>query len=300
MKETFGIAFAGGGAKSLTQIAFIEWLQKNKIQIDYVSGTSAGALMASLFAMGLTSEQIKEEVSEALKMIDSHKYMNLSGLNVLFSNVKHGIVDASWLEDIIDNICKKYKIHHISDVKTPLAITSVDLYTGELIVFVSHPSLYTSTHRRTKVISDITLARAVRASMSFPLVFGSLEYENMALIDGGVRMNCPLPMLKDYGADKTISVTMRGKIDSDANIIKKMEVMSRVYEVMSREAEYRYAEDADYHLNVPLPSIELFDTQASDQMYKYGKKTVMEHEERLNEFFKRKSIIKRFLDNLGK
>lgn len=294
MKNKRGIAFAGGGVKSVAQIALIDWLEKNHAHVDVVSGTSAGAFIAALFAMGLSSKEILMEIEEALLTIEQENLMHISATKLIFNrSVAHGVIDGLWLEKIIDNICKKYGVKHISDVKTPLAITAVDLYTGELIVFVSHPHLYSSTHRRTKVISDVSLSKAIRASMSFPLIFGSVSFEDKSLIDGGVRMNCPIPMLKDYGCDVTLGITMRGDIDSEKEITKKLDVANRVFELMSREAEFRHISKADLIFNVPLPSVNIFDTEITQKIYEYGLKEATLKNDDLLAFFKPKSFLQK-------
>lgn len=296
MKDNLGIAFAGGGVKSVSQIALIEWLQQENLKADVISGTSAGAFIATLYALGLDAQTILEELEEALLIIETENLMHVSASKILFNrNVKHGIIDAAWLEFLIEQVCSKYDAKNIRDVKIPLAITAVDIYTGELIVFVSHPEKYHSTHRRTKVITDIPLSKAIRASMSFPLVFGSVHYQDHYLIDGGIRMNCPVPMLEDYGATKTLAITMRGEIDSEKPIDKKLDVASRVFELMSREAEYRHVIKADYHLNVPLPPVNIFDTQVTRKIFGYGVQTIEKEHEELKNFMKPKSFLRKLL-----
>lgn len=288
----YGIAFSGGGAKSIAQVAFIEYLELHNKEINFVSGTSAGSLIAALFSMGLNSQEILFELKDALYTIDNEKLLYPTPKDFIFNKqVKHGILDATWLENLIDRIVHKYNIHELSDVKIPLAITSVDLYTGELIVFVSHPHLYNNTHPRTKVISDSSLAQAIRASMSFPLVFGSMEYEDHSLIDGGVRMNCPIPMLKDYGADKTLAITMRGALDEKTPLEKKLAVANRVFELMSREAENRHVIKSDLVFNVPLGPLNIFDTQITDFIFNEGRKALIEQSDAIEAFFKPTHIL---------
>lgn len=297
MKETIGIAFSGGGAKSIAQIALIEYLENKHIQADFVSGTSAGSLVATLYAMGLKSDVILDEIRAALLTIEEHRLLKISTLDILKSrHVAHGIIEASWLEKLVESITSKYGMHHLSDVKIPLAITAVDIYTGELVIFVSHPHLYNNNHPRSQVISNVNLAQAIRASMSFPLVFGSFNYEDFYLIDGGIRMNCPVPMLRDYGADKTLAITMRGRIDNEQHIEKALEVANRVFELMSREAEERHVGKADCVFNVPLEAVDIFDTKITDVILQKGREAVMSEKASLDAFFKPKTFLQKILN----
>lgn len=288
MRKDVGVAFAGGGIKALSQIAMIEWMENQNKTPYCVSGTSAGAMISALVSMGLNADEIFSEIKEAVIEIEQRKILKVSGRELLFNRTfKHGLIDNRKMESLITKICDKHGFKHIQDVTIPLAITAVDLYTGNLIVFVSHPHLYHNTHRRTQVISDISLAKAISASMSFPMVFGSVDYEDMALIDGGVRMNAPIPMLKDYGAKKTLAITMRGEIAFDEPLNRSIEVISRVYDLLSREAEYRHTSQADYLLNVPVVVDNIFDLEAADRIYEQGKSVIEDQEHILKTFFKK-------------
>ena len=296
MIKKYGFAFAGGGIKSLSQLAVLKYLEENNIKPYAVSGTSAGSLVAALVAMGLNTEEILSEIEDALIEIEKHKVFKVSGKELLFNkDLKHGFLDGIKVEQILDGICEKHNIKHISEVKMPLAITAVDLFTGELIVFVSHPNLYHNTHDRTRVIKDISLSKAIRASMSFPLVFGSMDFEDYALIDGGVRMNCPVPMLRDYGVDKTFAITMRDETTDASHIKKTVEVAARVFEIISTEAEKIYAHSADFLLNIPVGSPNIFDTKIAELIIKKGEIAVGENRLEIDAFFTEK---KSFFDKL--
>lgn len=294
-----GIAFSGGGIKSISQIALVGWLEDNGIVPDCVAGTSAGSLIAAMLAMGLDAQTIKEEVKAALIEIEERHIMKVSGIDLLFNKeLKHGMIDAQRIEGLIQEICDKYAFNHISEAKIPLAITAVDLYTGELIVFVSHPHLYKNTHRRTQVISDISFAKAMRASMTFPLIFASTFFEERYLIDGGVRMNCPVPMVKDYGASKVMAVTMRDAIHETEPLDKTLQVVNRIYDLMSREAEYRNILDADLILNLPVSPVNIFDVSMGESIYDLGVETILQEKDALDAFFKPRSLsskIRRFI-----
>lgn len=286
-----GIAFSGGGIKSISQIALIGWLEDNGIAPDCVAGTSAGSLIAAMMAMGLDAQTIKDEVMAALIEIEERHIMKVSGIDLLFNKeLKHGMINAQRIEGLIQEICDKYEFNHISEAKIPLAITAVDLYTGELIVFVSHPHLYKNTHRRTQVISDISFAKAMRASMTFPLIFASTQFEERYLIDGGVRMNCPVPMVKDYGVSKVMAVTMRDVIHETDTLDKTLQVVNRVYDLMSREAEYRNVLDADLILNLPVSPENIFDVSMGESIYELGLDTINKESDNLVMFFKPESL----------
>lgn len=285
----YGVAFAGGGVKSLSQLPFISYLQNNKIEISAVSGTSAGSLVATLVALGLEADIIIDEIKNALVEIEKERVFKLSGRDIFFNKeVKHGLIDGHKIEKILDIVLEKYEVNHISDVKIPLAITAVDLLTGNLIVFTSHPHLYNNTQERTQVISDISLSKAMRASMSFPLVFGSMSFDDFALVDGGLRMNCPVPMLKDYGVDRKIAITMRSKESESAEVKGAINVMESVFEIVSQEAEKLHTDKADFLLNIPVGHPNIFDTKIADSIIDQGTMTLDKNRKELDAFFREK------------
>ena len=293
----YGVAFAGGGVKSLSQLPFIAYLEEKNIEISAVSGTSAGALVATLVALGLKSENIIDEIKSALVDIENEKVFRISGKDILFNKeLKHGLIDGLKIEKILDVILEKQGVSHISDVKIPLAITSVDLLTGNLIVFTSHPDLYHNTQKRTIVISDITLSKAMRASMSFPLVFGSMPFDTYALVDGGLRMNCPVPLLKDYGISKKIAVTMRPEEVDSKEVMRAFDVMETVFEIVSQEAEKLHTAQADYLFNIPVGHPNIFNTKIADTIIERGTLTIEEHRSDLDAFFnENKSWLSRLI-----
>ncbi|NMB18541.1 MAG: hypothetical protein GX984_03685 [Erysipelothrix sp.] len=296
MRQDVGIAFSGGGIKSLVQPALIKWLEDHSVTPKAVSGTSAGAMIATLMAMGLGADQIFEEIQSALVEMEQRKILKISGRELFFNKeLKHGLISSEKMESLVKDVCDRHGVYHISDVKIPLAITAVDLYTGELIVFVSHPDLYHNTHPRTTVISDISIAKAITASMSFPMVFGSMEFMDYALIDGGVRMNSPVKMLKDYGIKKTMTITMRGEVDEDTDLNKTLQVASRVYDLLAREAEYRHVALADYIINIPVVVDSIFNIEAAQLIYEQGQEEIKLKDEELKAFFK-KSLWERLFD----
>lgn len=285
MVRKLGVAFAGGGIKSICQISLLKELERKNIKPDFVSGASAGAMIAALTAMGLSAEEVYQEINQAIVEIDQQKVFKISGRDLLFNkDLKHGVLDSGKVEKIVDTICLKYNVHHISDVKIPLAITAVDLQSGELIVFVSHPELYQNTHDRTVIISDISMAKALRATMSYPMVFSSVEFQGRTLIDGGVRMNCPVPMLKDYGADKTIAITMRGDIDEVIDVKGTFQLAGRVFEIVSREAEFIHSHSVDYLLNIPVGHVNIFDMDISEQIVDLGNQTIANQQISFDQF----------------
>lgn len=251
---TINLALAGGGLKSYAQIGVLYELEKQNIQINAVSGTSMGSCIAALVALDLDAKTIEKEMLEMEAFFQENRIFYKPSLKILpFTDdkIEGGYIDGLIIEQKLEALFAKYGATSIQDVKKPLAITAVDLTTGDLVVFVSDKKHYKSVDKKHKVDSDITLAKAVRASSSIPFVFSHVTYKDYTLVDGGVRLNVPLPLLRGYSNHKTLAVTTKKEIEP----LEKTNLFSlalQVYNINSNEFDLYIAKEADFYMNIPL------------------------------------------------
>lgn len=251
---TINLALAGGGLKSYAQIAVLHELEKQEIKINAVAGTSMGSCIAALVAIGLDAKTIEKEMLEMERFFQDNKIFLKPSMKLLpFSSdkIEGGYVDGLMIEEKLEALFAKYDVHKISDVKKPLAINAVDLTTGKMIVFVSDKDKYETIDIEHVVESEITLAKAVRASSSIPFVFSHVMFKDFTLVDGGVKLNVPLPLLKGFSNHQTLAVTTKKEIDplENPNIFS---LALQVYNINSTEFDLYVAKEADHYINVPL------------------------------------------------
>lgn len=288
-----GLALSGGGIKAFSQLPVLATLAKEKINIDAISGTSMGSVIAALFASGVTAEAVMQAALDLEKEIEDKKIMKRPSMKLLpFSKEKltGGFVDGQDLEDVLEAKLIELGVEHIRDVKIPLAITAVDVITGKKIMFVSHPEDYVNKDPDTIVITDISLAKAVRASCSFPFVIAAMEYEDYLLVDGGLRQNLPLEPLYNYGVDKTIAVTMHSTSEfHDTNSLVALGI--RVMDIMRIEADQEIVHQADVHINVPLDKVWVFEIGKGKYTIDQGAHAISEHIDQLKGLTKPESFM---------
>ena len=292
-----GVALSGGGIKSFSQLPLLKKIKQDGINIDVISGTSMGAVIAGLYACGIDLEEISkiilrvesEMVTKRVFRRPSHKLLPFAK-----EKIQGGFVDGSFLETLLEDILKEYNIDKITDVLIPLAITSVDIISGDLVVFVSHPHLFDGEQREWRVISDISLAKAITASCSFPMVISAMPFEKMMLVDGGVRMNLPTTPLKAYHADKIIAITMHSTLESD-QVAGLMQTATRLVDIMRMEMDELYLMDADIQLNVPLDDVQIFDLGKGKQTIEIGSKIALESSPSIKRLMDKKPWYKKFL-----
>jgi NTE family protein len=175
-----GIALGGGAVLGAAHIGVLEALEERGIKPEFISGTSIGAFVGSLYAFGLSVEKL-EEIALELDWLDitSFKFSKLG----LLGNDRIGKL-------IIDNLGKK----RIEDSKIKLAIVATDITNGDKVVLTEGP-----------------LFRAVMASTCLPGIFVPVEWGDKLLVDGLLSENVPVSPLRDMGAEDVIAVDLTTK-----------------------------------------------------------------------------------------
>lgn len=255
--KTKGIALSGGGIKSYAQLPILKTFQEEGIVFDVVSGTSMGSAIAAIYALGMDVDKMTELALEIeARLVKTKLFIKPSPKLLPFSKerIHGGYVDGHVIEEIFEEVLGDI---HLRDVKIPLAIPSVDLITGKIIVFVSHPEQFTSNSDWV-VISDISLAKAVRASCSFPLVIAGCELADYLLADGGIKMNLPSLLLKAYNVDHISAVTMTSEANFEA-IDSLSAISNRIYDLTVDSYNQLMLDHVDLMLNVPLGDLWVFE-----------------------------------------
>lgn len=176
--KKIGLALSGGAAYGLAHIGVIKQLIKNNIPIDYISGTSMGALIGGLFCAGIDVEKMESilEKSKRKMIID----FNVFGL--VESGLLHGKKVVEFLKNLVGEI-------NIEDLSIPFSAIAGDIKSSKKYVFNSG-----------------SLVEAIRASISIPGIFKPVEKDDMCLVDGGVCDNLPVDEARNLGAEIVIGV----------------------------------------------------------------------------------------------
>ena len=175
-----GLALGGGSARGLAHIGVLEVLEKEKIPIDMIAGTSAGALIGALYARGSNAIAIKE-MATSMSLIDRARMIDLA-------LPKTGLIAGERIKKMLKELIGEAEF---KDLRIPFACVATDIVTGEEVV-IDHGSV----------------VEAVRASISIPAVFTVVKYEGKFLVDGGLSNPVPVSVLKDMSADFTIAVNV--------------------------------------------------------------------------------------------
>ena len=175
-----GLALGGGAARGLAHIGVLEVLEKEGIPVDMIVGTSAGAAVGALYAQGKPAGQIKELALNT----GWRRLVSLIDLAL----PKSGFIEGTRIKNLLKSIIGDISF---SDLKIPLACVATDIMSGEEVV-----------------ISDGSVLEGVRASISIPVIFTAVKWQDRYLVDGGLVNPVPVSTVRKMGADFVIAVNV--------------------------------------------------------------------------------------------
>lgn len=268
-----GLVLSGGGSKGAAHIGVIKALEEEKIDIDYISGTSSGSIIASLFAMGYSSSNMYHVFKKYCSyMTDVDKLLPFKIFGSMFDLKLHikGICKGNALENTIQKCCIKKNICDISDIKIPIAIPTVDVKTGEIIYFTNKKVCRNNINSNKKIYDDYPtcyysgkISSIVRASCSLPAVFVPKIINGHMLVDGGIRMNTPVSVIKKMGAKNIVVVTFdenKYRVDKLSNIIS---ITMQSFDIMCHQIN---KEELDLANILIRPNVEGVSTLGCDKI----------------------------------
>ena len=278
-----GIALSGGGIRGIAHAGVLKALEDNNIKIDIIGGTSCGSMVASLYAMGYTPEEIyslfrkyaKDIATINTKPIIAGLQSHIFKSKKVFSSLKDGKI----IENVYNKMALQKKIKNIEEIQMPLVIPSVDITESKEYVFTN--KIPQNAEDKTQYITNITVGKAVRASSSFPAVFNPCLMGKHAFMDGGALDNVPVNEVKKQGADKVIAVKFDAdSVDENSNI---MDIVMKTIDIMGSKISEESLEMSDVVLNVYTDKVGLLDIEKLDNCYKYGYNCVVENIDKIKE-----------------
>lgn len=268
-----GLCFSGGGIKAAAHIGALKAIEERGIKFDCVSGASSGSIIATMYALGYSSDEMWKMFKKFAPKIKYYQWRNILkliiGIILEREIVIDGLNSGDVIENIISDICFKNKVFNINEIKMPLLISMVDVKSGSVYIASSKDNR-TTISDNTKFLTNIPIGKAVRASCSFPMVFCLCEYQGIQMIDGGIRENLPWRCLKEIGADEVWGIafnTIYKKDDCCTNII---ETAIRAIELQGREIAIYENAGIDNLININLEKVSLLDWSKMEQLYKAG------------------------------
>lgn len=269
-----GLALAGGGIRGIAHAGVLKALDENNIKVKAIGGTSAGSIVATLYAMGYKPYYIYVLFKKyAQEIINISNASLLNGLGNLIKSKKvgfSGLNDGIMLEKMFNEIALRKRIRLIEDIKKPLVISTVDIAEAKEYVITNCAP---RDNLKDNYITEIEVGKAVRASSSFPAFFCPCEFKNHIFMDGGVLDNTPVLPLKQICDKKIIAVNFES--DSVGEDCDVMDVIMKSLDIMGNKISEKSFEQSDLILTIPTDGAGLFDIDKLDKCYQFGYNTVM-------------------------
>ncbi|MDX8362322.1 patatin-like phospholipase family protein [Cytobacillus sp. IB215316] len=238
MMET-GLSLSGGSLRGAAHIGVLNELQFQNIDITHIAGTSAGALIAGLYACGMRPEQMEHELED----LSIRKMLDIQ------------VGRKGWVKGkrIYEKLVQLTNGKHFSDLDIPLAIISLDLISGQLVI-----------------IKSGEVAKAIHASIAIPGIFAPVKHGNQLLVDGYILNNNPVDVVKDMGAQHITAVSIKGSKDSNPKHI--FHQLSRYIGVASKYHTSQLVEKyADLIINIDLQGVARSERKSMDRYIELGR-----------------------------
>lgn len=281
-----GVALAGGGLKGLAHIGALKALEELGIKIEYLSGTSSGSIFASFYAMGFSSDEIKEKTVKYYKMLTKIRKRPIfkAGYTYLASGVAQisGLIDGENIERLVEAVSKDSNITNMNQIKIPYAVATVDTITTKECIFLSKK--LEKYDENIDYIYNAPIAKATRASMSFPGIYTPCDYGKYNFIDGGTKDNLPIRILKNMGASKTLGISFRIDDYEPQNDI--LAILLRTVDIFSLKDVRQAQKEADFAVEIDARGASLLEIDDADKLIEVGYNTIMEHKKEILELVK--------------
>ncbi len=273
-----GIALSGGGMRGLAHAGVLKALEEKGIKIDIIGGTSAGSMVASLYAMGYHPEEIREAFKNNYKkIVGNNKFSLWSGIKHFTNHKKsswRGYNDGQGITEVFETLASRKKVDNMAQIPMPIVIPSVDIKEEKEYIFTNQIPL-NAEKEEAKYITNITVGEAVRASSSFPAVFNLCNIKEHAFMDGGALDNVPVREVKKQGADKVIAVKFEGEAITEESSV--MDIVMKTVDIMGNKIIEEELKQSDYIINISTEKMGLLDTSKIDECYQYGYEAVMKN-----------------------
>ncbi len=248
-RKKVGLVLSGGGAKGVAHIGVIKVLEEAGIPIDYIAGTSMGAIVGGLYSIGYTSHELdslvrnqdwlvllSDRIARNEKLLSEKEVSDTYLLSVALDfkkkfTIPSGVLAGQSVLNLLNEMTIGYHDESLdfNSMPIPFACVAYDMVTGSPVVFRSG-----------------NLPTAIRASMSIPGAFAPVQKDGMVLVDGGIYNNFPADIVKEMGAEIIIGVDLAdGTLNTD-DVNSILGLVDQITTFIGREK---------YNENIKLPDL---------------------------------------------
>ncbi len=269
--KKIGLVLSGGGAKGLAHVGVLKVIEEAGVKIDYIGGTSMGAIVGALYASGYSANQldsifratdfttlIRDNLPRSAKSFyekeDSERY----ALTLPFDGFKVSVPPAySGGQNIYNELVRI--LYHVKDVKDfsklpiPFVCIATDIETGKEVVLDSG-----------------YLPEAIMASGTLPSLFTPAIIDGKVLIDGGVVNNYPIEKVRAMGADVIIGVDVQHGLSDRESLLSATEILLQINNYQTAANMIKKSASTDIYIKPNIESYSVIDFNKTDKIMKTG------------------------------
>ena len=248
-KPKIGLVLSGGGAKGFAHIGVLKVLEEAGVKIDYIGGTSMGAVIGGLYASGYNANQIdsifqatnfneliNDFIPRSSKNFYERRNDELYALVLPFNKMKIGIPEAlskgMYNYNLLSRITRNVRdVKDFNQLPIPFLCIGTNIETGEEVL-----------------LNKGNLAQAMIASSAFPSLFSPVEIDGKILVDGGVVNNYPIEEVRKLGADIIIGVDVQNDLLDRTQLKDATKILVQITNLQSIERMKRNVSDTDIYI----------------------------------------------------
>ena len=274
--QKVGLVLSGGGAKGMTHIGIIRALEENNIPIDYITGTSMGAIIGSLYAMGyspddmealLRSEDFKRWYSGQVEPEYGY-YFKQNRPTPEFFNIRFSFKDSLHIKPQILPTSMVNPIQ-MNLVFVELFARATAACSGDFNrLFVPFRCIASDVYNKKPLIMRRgDLGDAVRASMSFPFVFKPIEIDSVLAYDGGIYNNFPTDTMRE---DFKPEVIIGSVVAANPGKPKENDLMSQLENMIMQKTDYTLPDSLGIIMTFKYDDVSLLDFDRLQELHDIG------------------------------
>jgi NTE family protein len=270
-RPAVGVAFGGGSARGIAHVGVIQWFEEHHIPIDRAAGTSMGGLIGGGFAAGMDATELHALINslnwDQLFGTSSFSFKNIRRKadaraypSRLEFGIKRGIAappslnNGEQIDLLVGRIAAPYfAARSFDELPTPFRAVAVDLLSASPVV-----------------LDRGSLAAAMRATMSLPLIFPPVRVDGRVLVDGGVMDNVPADVVRAMGARHVVAVNVGDLSDLETIGASMFGLAGATIDAMMRANTRVAISQADIIINVPVQDYGSLDWRRSEELITEG------------------------------
>ncbi|MEW6992960.1 patatin-like phospholipase family protein [Colwelliaceae bacterium MEBiC 14330] len=275
-RDKIGLVLSGGGAKGSAHVGVLKVLEENNIPVDYIVGTSIGAYVGGMYALGYEVAEI-EEIMLALPWDDSYsdtipreslaytskQHRDRYNLSVRLGysggefKVPHGLLLGQSAYQILQRSTDTVSsFESFDELAIPFRAIASDIATAQMVV-----------------IDSGSINQAMKASAAVPGIVAAVEINGKLLVDGGITNNMPIDVVKEMGADIVIAVDIGSPLTKKSDLTSTVSVLNQLANILTNNtsiAQKNLLSEKDILVRPDIDELSTTDWSIMPQALKLG------------------------------